>query len=133
MISAIGWGSATAEKTTNLFGMNAVAGRRSVATWLFVCAAFVLAMVVIGGITRLTRSGLSIVEWKPLTGALDSPGRAPVAPSSTGSMASSGLDMLVGDREIQPMHPFTQEMQDLDSPPPRGRRTRQARRLRPPA
>ena len=58
---------------------------------------------------------------KPLTGALDSPGRAPVAPSSTGSMASSGLDMLVGDREIQPMHPFTQEMQDLDSPPPRGR------------
>ncbi len=50
--------------------MSAVAGRRSVATWLFVCAGLVLAMVVVGGVTRLTRSGLSIVEWKPLTGAL---------------------------------------------------------------
>ncbi|HEY4221378.1 MAG TPA: COX15/CtaA family protein [Myxococcota bacterium] len=38
--------------------------------WLLTCAAFVLAMVVIGGITRLTRSGLSIVEWNPITGAL---------------------------------------------------------------
>ena len=43
---------------------------RSVAAWLFVCAAFVAAMVAIGGLTRLTRSGLSIVEWKPLLGAL---------------------------------------------------------------
>lgn len=50
--------------------MSAAAGRRSVATWLFVCAGFVLAMVVIGGLTRLTRSGLSIVEWKPITGVL---------------------------------------------------------------
>ncbi|MEK7745377.1 MAG: hypothetical protein AAB576_01800, partial [Elusimicrobiota bacterium] len=58
---------------------------------------------------------------KPLTGALDSPGRAPVAPSSTGSAASSGLDLLVGDKEMQPLHPFAQEMRDLDSPPPRGR------------
>ncbi len=40
------------------------------AAWLFACAGFVLAMVVVGGITRLTRSGLSIVEWKPVTGAL---------------------------------------------------------------
>lgn len=50
--------------------MNAIAGRRSVATWLFLCAGCVLAMVVVGGVTRLTRSGLSIVEWKPITGAL---------------------------------------------------------------
>lgn len=50
--------------------MSPVAGRRSVATWLFVCAGFVLAMVVVGGITRLTRSGLSIVDWKPITGVL---------------------------------------------------------------
>lgn len=50
--------------------MNAVAGRRSVAVWLFVCASFVFAMVVVGGITRLTRSGLSIVDWKPITGVL---------------------------------------------------------------
>ncbi|MBL8703261.1 MAG: COX15/CtaA family protein [Rhodospirillales bacterium] len=43
---------------------------RPVALWLFVCAAMVFAMVVIGGITRLTESGLSIVEWKPLIGAI---------------------------------------------------------------
>lgn len=34
------------------------------------CAAFVLAMTVVGGLTRLTRSGLSIVEWKPITGVV---------------------------------------------------------------
>jgi cytochrome c oxidase assembly protein subunit 15 len=44
--------------------------RRNVAVWLLVCAAFTLAMVVVGGITRLTESGLSIVEWQPLIGAL---------------------------------------------------------------
>ena len=44
--------------------------RRAVAAWLLVCAAFTLAMVVVGGITRLTESGLSIVQWQPLAGAL---------------------------------------------------------------
>jgi cytochrome c oxidase assembly protein subunit 15 len=43
---------------------------RLVALWLFACAAMILAMVVIGGITRLTESGLSITEWKPLTGII---------------------------------------------------------------
>jgi cytochrome c oxidase assembly protein subunit 15 len=43
---------------------------RSVAIWLFVCAAMVFAMVVIGGVTRLTGSGLSITEWKPIMGAI---------------------------------------------------------------
>ncbi|MCZ6603976.1 MAG: COX15/CtaA family protein [Alphaproteobacteria bacterium] len=43
---------------------------RGVAAWLFVCAAAVFAMVVIGGITRLTESGLSMVEWRPLYGFL---------------------------------------------------------------
>lgn len=43
---------------------------RAVALWLFICAAFTFAMVVVGGITRLTESGLSIVEWQPLAGAL---------------------------------------------------------------
>jgi len=43
--------------------------RLSIATWLFVCAALVLVMVVVGGITRLTESGLSMVEWQPLIGA----------------------------------------------------------------
>jgi heme a synthase len=42
----------------------------AVAVWLFTVAAFVFAMVVVGGATRLTGSGLSITEWKPVTGAL---------------------------------------------------------------
>jgi cytochrome c oxidase assembly protein subunit 15 len=44
--------------------------RRQVAAWLLVCAALVFAMVVVGGVTRLTHSGLSIVEWQPLVGTL---------------------------------------------------------------
>ncbi|WP_397584235.1 COX15/CtaA family protein [Sphingorhabdus sp.] len=39
-------------------------------TWLLCVAGLVFAMVVVGGITRLTESGLSITEWKPITGAL---------------------------------------------------------------
>lgn len=38
--------------------------------WTLALCAMVLVMVVIGGITRLTGSGLSIVEWKPLMGAI---------------------------------------------------------------
>lgn len=44
--------------------------RRQIALWLFVCAAMVFATLVVGGVTRLTRSGLSIVEWQPLVGTL---------------------------------------------------------------
>ena len=44
--------------------------RRAVAAWLFACCALVFAMVVVGGVTRLTHSGLSIVEWKPVIGAV---------------------------------------------------------------
>lgn len=40
------------------------------ARWLFAVAALVVLMVAVGGITRLTESGLSITEWKPVTGAL---------------------------------------------------------------
>jgi cytochrome c oxidase assembly protein subunit 15 len=43
---------------------------RAVGVWLFVVAAFVYVMVVVGGATRLTGSGLSITEWKPIAGAL---------------------------------------------------------------
>ncbi|MGH7028066.1 COX15/CtaA family protein [Brevundimonas sp.] len=43
---------------------------RAVALWLFFSAAMVFAMVVIGGVTRLTGSGLSITEWKPIMGAI---------------------------------------------------------------
>ncbi len=43
---------------------------RPIALWLFLCCAMIFAMVVLGGVTRLTHSGLSIVEWKPLLGVL---------------------------------------------------------------
>lgn len=43
---------------------------RLLANWLFVVAALVVAMVVIGGITRLTESGLSITQWKPVSGII---------------------------------------------------------------
>ena len=43
---------------------------RAVAWWLLVCCALTFAMVVIGGITRLTHSGLSITEWQPIVGTL---------------------------------------------------------------
>jgi len=44
--------------------------KSAVAGWLLLCAALVFAIVVVGGVTRLTRSGLSIVEWQPLVGTL---------------------------------------------------------------
>ena len=40
---------------------------RPIAWWLAVCAAMIFVMVILGGATRLTESGLSMVEWKPLT------------------------------------------------------------------
>ncbi|MDL2341010.1 MAG: COX15/CtaA family protein [Pseudomonadota bacterium] len=42
----------------------------AIASLLFIVAAMVFAMVVVGGITRLTESGLSITEWQPLSGAI---------------------------------------------------------------
>ena len=42
----------------------------AIARWLFAVAALVCLIVVVGGITRLTESGLSITEWKPVTGVL---------------------------------------------------------------
>jgi cytochrome c oxidase assembly protein subunit 15 len=43
---------------------------RPVRIWLYIVALMVLAMVVVGGITRLTDSGLSITEWQPISGAI---------------------------------------------------------------
>ena len=43
---------------------------RHVAIWLLVCCALVFVMVVLGGVTRLTGSGLSMVDWRPLLGWL---------------------------------------------------------------
>jgi cytochrome c oxidase assembly protein subunit 15 len=49
--------------------IDSLGGRsRAVAVWLFVVAALVFLMVVVGGATRLTGSGLSITEWQPIVG-----------------------------------------------------------------
>lgn len=44
--------------------------RRGIRVWLMALFVLVMAMIVVGGLTRLTDSGLSITEWKPLTGAI---------------------------------------------------------------
>ncbi|HZZ32346.1 MAG TPA: COX15/CtaA family protein [Phenylobacterium sp.] len=49
---------------------------RAVAIWLLITAALVVAMVVVGGLTRLTGSGLSITQWKPVAGVLPPLGEA---------------------------------------------------------
>ncbi|KAF8076079.1 electron transfer protein 1 [Lyophyllum atratum] len=43
---------------------------RSVGIWLMISSTLVFAIVVVGGVTRLTESGLSITEWRPITGIL---------------------------------------------------------------
>ncbi len=49
---------------------HAASNRWLIASWLYCVAALILIMVVVGGATRLTDSGLSITEWKPLLGAI---------------------------------------------------------------
>lgn len=49
---------------------NQIIRNRRVAQWLLICCALVFAMVVLGGVTRLTGSGLSMVDWRPVTGWL---------------------------------------------------------------
>ncbi len=44
--------------------------RRQLARWLLLCSALVFAILVVGGVTRLTHSGLSIVEWQPIIGVV---------------------------------------------------------------
>jgi heme a synthase len=43
---------------------------RQIAAWLLLCAAVIFGMILLGGVTRLTESGLSMVEWKPLMGVM---------------------------------------------------------------
>ena len=61
-------------RTASSAALPARAGRDprpgAIANWLLAVAGLVFLMVVVGGITRLTESGLSITEWKPVTGAL---------------------------------------------------------------
>lgn len=51
-------------------------GQRAVELWLWGIAVLVLAMIIVGGATRLTDSGLSITEWKPILGAIPPLGEA---------------------------------------------------------
>lgn len=46
------------------------AARGAVAIWLTILFALVVVMIAVGGMTRLTDSGLSITEWRPVTGAI---------------------------------------------------------------
>lgn len=61
--------ASTLKQTLNLRG-SAIANRRMVRIWLYFICVLVAAMVIVGGATRLTDSGLSITEWKPLLGAI---------------------------------------------------------------
>lgn len=44
--------------------------RKAVGVWLIAIAIIILAMVTIGGLTRITGSGLSITEWDPIMGVI---------------------------------------------------------------
>ena len=64
------WTTAVRKRADGATACAAEGNLGAVATWLFVCCALIFLMVVIGGITRLTLSGLSITEWKPVVGVL---------------------------------------------------------------
>lgn len=51
-------------------GYSASARPAALARWLYLVAALIIVMVVVGGITRLTESGLSITQWKPISGII---------------------------------------------------------------
>lgn len=55
---------------TGLIEKDAARTNRMVALWLFILCGLIYAMVVLGGVTRLTGSGLSMVDWRPVTGLL---------------------------------------------------------------
>jgi len=56
--------------TVQTFAHRDLAYARAIRLWLCGVAALVFAMVLVGGATRLTESGLSITEWQPVTGVL---------------------------------------------------------------
>ena len=55
---------ATAKTGADLAQGLSAGTRKALATWLGVCTAWVGSLVVLGGLTRLTRSGLSMTDWK---------------------------------------------------------------------
>lgn len=57
-------------RIASLFSPGGTTHHTQLALWLLLCCLLIAAMVVLGGVTRLTRSGLSIVEWAPISGVL---------------------------------------------------------------
>ncbi len=60
----------TSVATPGMIDRDRGGARGAIRAWLLVLFALVVAMIVVGGLTRLTDSGLSITEWRPVTGAL---------------------------------------------------------------
>ncbi|MEP3476725.1 MAG: COX15/CtaA family protein [Hyphomicrobiales bacterium] len=56
--------------STNTPTEKQIKARPAIQLWLFMICALIFAMVIVGGATRLTGSGLSITEWKPIVGAI---------------------------------------------------------------
>jgi hypothetical protein len=63
---------------------------RQLALWLLTCAVVIYGMILLGGVTRLTESGLSMVEWRPIMGIVPPVGEAawPRRSRSTSSFPS---------------------------------------------
>jgi len=62
--------AARAAATPGLIDQGSTAARGAIRVWLMMLFALVVIMIAVGGLTRLTDSGLSITEWRPITGAL---------------------------------------------------------------
>jgi cytochrome c oxidase assembly protein subunit 15 len=60
----------TGDSVSERRGTGGSARPRALANWLFLVAAMIVAIVVVGGITRLTESGLSITRWDPIAGTI---------------------------------------------------------------
>ena len=58
------------DKSVNTYLKAKDRDNRHIAIWLFVVCVFVFAMIIVGGVTRLTESGLSMVNWRPLSGII---------------------------------------------------------------
>src|SRR5579871_6979145 len=70
-------GGAAARRNSRMSGTQVnETHRRAVRAWLLVAAAMIFLTLIVGGATRLTESGLSIVEWKPVTGVVPPLGEA---------------------------------------------------------
>ncbi|WP_243612873.1 heme A synthase [Shimia aestuarii] len=63
-------GSPSSSKAVGVIDKGHRGARRGIRAWLMVLFAMVVVMIAVGGLTRLTDSGLSITEWRPVTGAM---------------------------------------------------------------